>query len=362
MNRRPPKNGNKHKYLNTLLVDGNALLKNGYHGAKNDFNKDGEHVGGIFQFITNIRGRLNGDLYHRVFVFWDGLFSGKLRYELYEDYKSDRGKDYVNGTVPDDPSLLYQRMRIQEYLEDLYIRQIDDEDIVEGDDFIAYFCKTKKDYEKITIVTNDGDLCQLVDEDIQLYHLTKKVIVTDYNYLQIFGWKRENAVLIKTICGDASDSIRGVKGVKEKTLLKNFPELAERSVSLQELLDKAAVLQAERLENKKPPLKVLTNLIEGITTDKDKNEVKMGIDLYNRNRVLVDLSLPMMTEEAIGKLDVAKEGLNPSGRGIKNAYALWKEDGLDVKVGNSGIDYLMPFKKLSEREKNYFNLITEENE
>ena len=88
----PNKKRNNQK---TLLVDGDSLLKTAYHGAKNLYYKE-THIGGIFQFLTMVRKMLNENKFDRVYVFWDGKFSGRLRYELYKDYKSNRGKDFYN--------------------------------------------------------------------------------------------------------------------------------------------------------------------------------------------------------------------------------------------------------------------------
>ena len=38
----------------TLLVDGNNLLKIGFHGVK-DFYNNGEHIGGTWYFLNTIR-------------------------------------------------------------------------------------------------------------------------------------------------------------------------------------------------------------------------------------------------------------------------------------------------------------------
>ena len=100
MRRMPPKNG-KSKITNTLLVDGNALYKRSFIGARDEYNKDGEHIGGVYQFLTVLRKLMNENIYQKVFVFWDGEFSGKLRYNIYKDYKIKRGKDFINGTKPE---------------------------------------------------------------------------------------------------------------------------------------------------------------------------------------------------------------------------------------------------------------------
>lgn len=355
MNRRPPKNGTHDELISTLLVDGNALYKTGYHGAITDYNSKGEHIGGLYQFITVLRKLIDENLYHRVLVFWDGKFSGKLRWNLYEDYKANRNKDYINGTIPEDVNEVLERVMVQEYLEELFIRQIED-DIVEGDDFIAYSCLSRKPNEVITICTNDRDMCQLITENVQIYLCDKKVYVNKGNYHQYFKHHIKNSALIKVISGDSSDNIKGIKGVKEGTLLKHFPELAERPVTLEELLAKAQTLQDERIASKKKPLAALTNLIEGIT------DGKQGKRVYEINKTLMDLSTPLITEEGIIAVnDLISLPINPEGRSMKNVYTLMKRDGIDARISNYSNEYLMPFKKLMEREKKLYNKTENEN-
>lgn len=348
MIRRPPKKRVENKIensLQTLLVDGNALFKTGYHGAKDEYNYKGEHIGGIYQFITILRKLLNENIYHKVFVFWDGAFSGLLRYRIYNKYKSDRGKNYETGTIPDDPNQLLERFIVQEYLEELSIRQLEDE-IVESDDFIAYYCKNKDANEKITICSNDSDLCQLINEDVKIYLCNKKIYVTHENYIDVFGHKLENCKLIKIISGDSSDSIKGIRGVKETTLINLFPELTTEILSIDYIIKTSKKLQEERISSKKKPLLTLNNLINSVTDGIQGNKV------YEINTKLVDLDNPMITDEAILKLEELKNNPLSDDRGVKNVYKLIKRDGLDSKISdNYCLEYLLPFKKLNEREK-----------
>lgn len=340
-------NTNVENSIQTLLVDGNALFKTGYHGAKNEYNFKGEHIGGIYQFITVLRKLLNEKFYHKVFVFWDGAFSGKLRYNIYRDYKSDRGKNYETGTIPDDPEQLIQRYIVQEYLEELFIKQLEDP-VVESDDFIAYYVKHKEPNEHITICTNDSDLCQLVSENVRAYLCNKKIFLTYENYSDIFTHKQENAKLIKIISGDTADSIKGIVGIKEPTLLKHFPELISEVVSLDFIIAKSIMIQENRLKVKQKPLKALDNIINRVT------DGIQGDLVYEINTLLVDLDNPMMTDEAIHNLEVIKQSsLSVDDRGIKNIYKLFKRDGLDSKIGDNYEEYVLPFKKLIEREKKF---------
>jgi len=350
--KRPAKKGQVkvEKYINTLLIDGNALFKVGYHGAINEVNWKGEKIGGIYQFITVLRKLLLEDLYHKVYVFWDGPLSGKLRYEIYSDYKVRR-KCFVTGkrVTEIDPWFIKQQIAVKNYIEELSIRQFEDE-VVEGDDLIAYYCLHKKPNEKITVCTNDRDITQVLEKDVRVYLCDKKIFLTTENYSDYFSNHYSNVLLIKTITGDASDDIKGVKGLGEKGLLNYFPEIKERPVTLSEILEKAAKLQSERIENKKKPLQSIQNLIEGRT------DGIQGSNILAINEVIIDLKNPLLTEGCKTVMDEYMESsINPEGRDIKNVYQYIKRDGLSRLIGTNNLaDYLLPFKKLMSREESYF--------
>lgn len=346
----PPRNGEPRKKIqNTLLVDGNALFKTAFNGAKNAYNQHGHHIGGIYQFLTTLRMLLTQDTYHRVYVFWDGNFSGLLRYEIYEPYKSERGKDFINGTQPIDVSELNQRQLVWEYLNEMYIRQLKHA-IIEGDDFIAYYCSHKKPNEKITICTNDTDMAQLVSENIRIYFLHLKNYVDSSNFSSYFCYTINNARLVKTITGDTADSIKGIKGVGVPTLIKHFPEIGEREVQIEEIIEGAKKQLAERKVQKKPPLKVLENIVNRTT------EGVQGNQIYEINHLLVDLSNPMMTPDGIREFNELIEGtLDDGGRDLKKVLEYMKRDGLDKAIGEYRYpEYLIPFKELIQREKIQF--------
>ena len=64
-----------------------------------------------------------------------------------------------------------------------------------------------------------------------------------------------------------------IKGLGEDTLVKLFPELKERKVTLNEIIDNAKKQQLERIENKKKPLKILDNIINKITDGVQKDKI-----------------------------------------------------------------------------------------
>lgn len=342
-----PNKSKEKEEIHTLLVDGNSLFKTSYHGAKNEYNRNGVHIGGIYSFLTTVRKLLNEEVYHKIFVFWDGKFSGKLRYNIYPDYKIDRGKNFITGSIPEEEGFLDQQQRTMVYLDTLYIKQIMDE-IVESDDFIAFYCKEYQSNEKITICTNDSDMVQLISPNVRIYDCgnNKKRYINISNYSEIMEHHIGNAKLIKIISGDTSDSIKGIKGVKEKTLLNHFPMLIERKCELSDIIKEAQLIQNERTSSKKKPLIALTNIINGITD---------GIqdDVYKTNEVLINLHEPLMTENSINALKTLKTmSFDNDERGIKETLRLMKEDGLYDTVNSKNMDnYLLTFKKYIERRK-----------
>lgn len=345
-----PSKSNKPKEeekINTLLVDGNALFKTGYHGAKNLVNYKGEPIGGVYQFLTMLRKLMNETVYHNIYVFWDGEFSGRLRYAFYPDYKSKRNKVYDgDGTRPvDDEQQIIQRLMVQTYLEELFIKQLEDCE-VESDDFIAYYTLNKKENEHITICTNDSDICQLIKYDnVRIYKCDKKLYIDRENFKDVFGYHYLNVVLVKTIVGDTTDTIKGVKGVGEKGFLEKFGNVVNEPTTLINILETAFKLNEERIANKQKPLVAYTNIINGIS-DGDFS----GADLYEVNDRLTNLSKPLLTESSIRNLEELVENKLVGDRGIKNALSLIKEHGIVDKIGDHNLDdYLLTYKKFIER-------------
>jgi 5'-3' exonuclease len=53
--------------IKTLLIDGNNLLKIGFHGVK-DFFHEGKHVGGIWHFLNTTRRFIEEENFDKVVV------------------------------------------------------------------------------------------------------------------------------------------------------------------------------------------------------------------------------------------------------------------------------------------------------
>ncbi len=79
----------------TLIVDGNSLLKLGFHGLKN-FQNNSKHLGGVFFFLNTIRKSISEELFSKIIVAWDGEKNYTYRRKIYPLYKSKRREKRLN--------------------------------------------------------------------------------------------------------------------------------------------------------------------------------------------------------------------------------------------------------------------------
>lgn len=328
----------KKKNTKTLLIDGNVLMKRSFNGAKHLYHK-GKHVGGIYQFYATLRKIIVEHKIDKVVTMWDGERGGTLRLDYYPEYKENRPRFF-------DKEYEYQKLRVKQYAEELFIRQYEHED-VESDDLIAFYCLNKKKDEDIMIYTNDRDMCQLISDEVTLFLADKKQIVGVGNYNWYFSHHYKNAGLIKIIEGCNSDNIKGIDGVSETTLLKHFPELKEREVKLEEIINSSKTLQEER--GKKKPLIILDNIINGKSKGVHRGPV------YEINKKIIDLRNPLLPEESKESvLDLIKLPIDPEGRDQKNVLKMMLEDGVMYVIpgGENGyINFMEPFISLVKKEK-----------
>ena len=334
--------------MSVLLVDGDNLLTIGFYGVKNAFHK-GEHIGGIYHFINTLRRCI--ETYHldKIVVFWDGFEGSQCRRKIYAPYKENR-KQRIR-TEEDLNSYNYQRDRIKQYLEELFVRQGEYE-YCETDDNIAYYTQNSPT-EKMIVYSSDGDLTQLVSENTQIYNpshqkLYKKNDTIVYNHEEILI---ENVKMVKMMCGDSSDNIAGIRGMGVKRFLSLFPELKTRQITIQDIVDKSNLLFEQDKNNK-----LIANLLTGVT----KHGV-LGDEFFDVNNRIVSLEVPYLTDEAKENIDLLiNEPLDPEGRSYKNTMRMMRDDGifnLLPKSDDGFVNFLNPFLRLTRKEKNNKKMI-----
>lgn len=367
---------NDEPIIRTLLVDGNNLMKISLVDKRT--NSRNEEYGMIFQFLWQLNKLLSRSDYNFVYVMFDGDKSGQLRYQYYKDYKANRDKNYSDSDKTDydrsmeeycrrviayskgkkkevkrgeteEESFERQKMILQQCLEELFVRQVECVE-VEGDDLIAYYIKNKKPNEKIVIVSGDRDLTQLINDDVCVYIPSLKKYISPQNHLKEIGYTHENVLIKKIMCGDSSDNIKGIKGLGEKTFFELFPKAKFEKYDVDRVIEESKMLIDERRREKKKPLQVTENIVNGVTNG------CQGKEFYEINEKIINLSNPLLTDDAKKEMDgIMYSPLDPDGRDYKNLYSIIQENEMidmlsEEKFGN----LFSAFHKLINFEKKYF--------
>jgi DNA polymerase-1 len=231
------------RYDRVLLIDGlNLFFRN--FAMMNIVNSQGVHVGGLGGFMRSLGSLINQIQPTSVFVVFDGMGSSTNRKNLLPEYKSGRNLARITNwevfedLEDEDDAKITQIVRIAHYLKCLPVKTVAI-DKAEADDIIAYYSDIlpKKYSSKCFIVSSDKDFIQLINDDVIVYRPIEREYYTKSTVEEKFGVLADNFILYKMLLGDNSDKIPGVKGLGAKGLMKKFPELAERVLTLDELFE-----------------------------------------------------------------------------------------------------------------------------
>ena len=231
------------KHSRTMFVDGlNLFFRN--FATLNYVNQDGVHVGGLGGFLRSIGTLIKVIQPTSVYIVFDGMGSSTNRKNLVPEYKSNRGItrltnfEIFDSIEEEDEAKYGQISRLVHYLKCLPVATIA-VDKAEADDVIAYAAKRitqSKPNSKAFIVSSDKDYLQLVDDKITVYRPTEKDFYTYSTVVDKMGVLPENFILLKTLTGDNSDSVKGIKGMGVKTAIKLFPQLRETPITFKDLV------------------------------------------------------------------------------------------------------------------------------
>ncbi len=204
-----------------VLIDSHAIIHRAFHALPPLNDSRGEPVNAVYGFasiLLRILKELRPDYLAAAFDMPGKTF----RHEQYEAYKAHR------PPTPDE--LKSQFAKVHELVEAFGIPVFQKEGY-EADDIIGTMTRelaAEKDCEVI-IITGDSDALQLVRSNVKVYTMKKGVndiaVYGEDEVHQRYGLMPEQLIDFKGLKGDASDNIKGVKGIGEKTaadLLKKF--------------------------------------------------------------------------------------------------------------------------------------------
>jgi len=229
-----------------LIIDGlNTFIRS--FAVSPVTNDNGVHVGGISGFLLSIGYAIKMLQPTRVIICFDGKGGSQRRRKLFPDYKANRmvrtKLNRTNSFVDkdsEDQNMQMQLGRLIQYLEILPVQLIAPQNI-EADDSIAYLSKQVLTTSKIFIMSSDKDFIQLVDDRIAVWSPTKKKLYFKDDVMEDYKVPAHNYLLYRTLTGDKSDNIPGIRGTGIKTLQKRLPMLFDDTpITIDDIISETA--------------------------------------------------------------------------------------------------------------------------
>ena len=206
--------------MKIVLVDGNNLLYRSYFATAYSGNlmknSKGFPTNALYGFINMINKIITDENPQYMMVAFD---KGKtFRHEKYATYKGTRAE------TPDD--LVKQFKLSRDICKALGIKAIEI-DNYEADDIIGTFAK-KCNEEKLDglIISSDKDLLQLISPNVKVKLLKTHdfIMMDEKEFKNTYGLDPIKMIDLKSLMGDSSDNIPGVRGIGEKGAIKLLQE------------------------------------------------------------------------------------------------------------------------------------------
>ncbi len=226
------------------LVDGSGYIFRAYYALPPLSRKsDGLPTGAVsgfcsmlFKLLEDVRSDDSKNKPTHFAVIFDSARKN-FRNEIYSDYKANRDE------APDDlaPQFEYIRKSVEAFnLPSIELLNY------EADDLIATYSKIITEVgAKVTVISSDKDLMQLVSNKVRMFDPMKSKIIGEKEVVEKFGVKPEQVIDVQSLAGDTSDNIPGVPGIGIKTA----SELINKYRNLDNLIKKATeITQKKRRE------------------------------------------------------------------------------------------------------------------
>tara|TARA_R110001599_G_scaffold89493_1_gene236768 strand:+ start:9539 stop:12355 length:2817 start_codon:yes stop_codon:yes gene_type:complete len=208
------------------LVDGSAYIFRAYHRLPPLTNVHGEPVGAVYGYTTMLwkladeLNKADGPTHMAVVLDKAGT---SFRNDLYDQYKANRPE------APED--LRPQFPMIRDATRAFSLPLIEEEN-VEADDMIASYTRAAlAEGWKVTIVSSDKDLMQLIEPNdegrVDMLDTMKNARMNRATVEEKFGVGPEKLGDVLGLMGDSSDNIPGVPGIGPKTASKLINEFGD---------------------------------------------------------------------------------------------------------------------------------------
>ena len=280
------------------LIDGSGYIFRAYYALPPLSRKsDGLPTGAVSGFCSMLFKLLedsrSDDSVHKPTHFAVIFDSAKknFRNDIYSEYKANRSE------TPEDlaPQFEYIRKAVKAFsLPSIELINY------EADDLIATYAKQIVDAgAKVTVISSDKDLMQLVSKKIRLYDPMKNKVLGENEVFEKFGVKPNQVIDVQSLAGDPSDNIPGVPGIGVKTaaelinkyktldvLLKNINEIPQNKRRETLLTNKDKAILSKKLVTLKEDVPVKEKPEDFIMKNVDREKLFQFLREMEFNRLL----------------------------------------------------------------------------
>ena len=209
------------------LIDGSAYIFRAYHALPPLTRKsDGLPIGAVSGFCNMLQKFVEDNAgpnapTHVAVIFDKG--SHTFRNDLYDLYKANR------EAMPEDlrPQIPLTRRATEAF--NIACKELEG---FEADDIIATLaCQARAAGGRVTILSSDKDLMQLVGDGVDMLDPMKNKRIDREGVMEKFGVGPERVVDVQALAGDSVDNVPGAPGIGIKTAALLINEYGSRICS-----------------------------------------------------------------------------------------------------------------------------------
>ena len=286
------------------LIDGSAFIFRAYHALPPLTRKsDGLPVGAVSGFVNMlqryIESNTGADAATHVAVIFD-KGSHTFRNDLYDQYKANRDE------MPEDlrPQIPLTREATEAF--NIACKEIAG---FEADDIIGTLSHMARDAGgRVTIVSSDKDLMQLVGDGVEMLDPMKNRRIDRDGVIEKFGVGPERVVDVQALAGDSVDNVPGAPGIGIKTAALLINEFGDLDALLERTAEIKQPKRRETLEVNADQIRLSRKLVEldcGMTLDFDLDDLEVREpDAEALLAFLTKMEFRTITKRVAEKLDV----------------------------------------------------------
>ncbi len=224
-----------------LLIDGSSYIFRAFYGVRANLkNREGLPTNAVFGFKNMLLQLLKIENPTHCAMIFDKA-GPTFRNEIYPEYKSNR------DSAPEDLKVQFEAIFEFSRLLNLPVIQMEG---FEADDVIGSLAKKLASETKVTIISGDKDLTQLVTDDVYMVDTMNDRTFTPDGVKSKFGVPPEMIAEYLALIGDTSDNIPGAAGIGPKSAVKLFQNFGNLE-GIYNNIDKLKGKQKENLVNSK---------------------------------------------------------------------------------------------------------------